>query len=206
MMPTVPDPHVVRPPKQERSRQAWTRALDEGLALLESEGLEAVTVSEVCRRSGMSAPSLYARVDGLAGLLAAVYEHGLSAVHATEAELAATLPHASAPVEERVAAAVGVLAEVFVRHRDFFRPVVAASLRDARIHARGVEESQRAQAELVAALGLDERVGRDIAAMAFAEVVVHTVYGADFTAPLPEGEAEFRTRLTRMGVARAEAG
>ena len=197
------DPHVVRPPKQERSRQAWNRALDAGLALLEDGGLDAVTVSEVCRRSGMSAPSLYARVDGIAGLVAAVYEHGMEPIRATEAELSRELPGAGAPVAERVAGVVGMLAEVFRRHRAFFRPVIAASARDPWIHARGVEESLRSQEALAAALALDERAGRDIAAMVFAEVVVRTMYGGDFSAPSPESEAEFRARLTRMGVARA---
>lgn len=204
-MPTAPKSPLVRPPQQERTRKAWKRALDEGLALLEGDGLDAVTVSEVCRRSGMSAPSLYARVDGIAGLVAAVYEHGLSAVHGTETELAEQLPSPDAPLADRVAGIVTMLAEVFRRHRAFFRPVIAASVRDPRIHARGVEESLRSQRALAAALGLDERTGADIAAMVFAEVVVRTVYGDDFSAPHPESEDEFRARLTRMGVARASA-
>jgi AcrR family transcriptional regulator len=200
---TTRDPHAVRPPKQARTREAWERALDVGLALLQEGGLDAVTVSEVCRRSGISAPSLYARVDGLAGLVAAVYEHGMTAVRATEAELMAGIPGPDSPPEARIAAVVDVLAELFLQHRAILRPVIASSVRDDRIHTRGVEESLRARAALSSALGLGPRVGNDIAAMVFAEVVVRTVYGDDFSTPSPESEREFRARLTRMGLARA---
>ncbi|GAA3755613.1 hypothetical protein GCM10022240_05700 [Microbacterium kribbense] len=68
---------VVREPKQQRTREAWNRVLDVGLALFIEGGLDGLTISEVCRRAEISAPSLYARVDGLAGLVAAVYEHAM---------------------------------------------------------------------------------------------------------------------------------
>ena len=202
-MTSTADAHAFREPKQERSRIAWERALDAGLALLEQRGLEAVTVTEVCRRAGISAPSLYARVDGRAGLVAAVYEHGMTALRATEAELLERVPPVDAPVEDRIAAIVAYMAGVFRRHRTLMRPIIASSTYDEHIHARGVEESLRSQQVMVDALGLPDDVGHDIAAMIFAEVVVRTVYGGEFSATTPETDEEFEGRLTRMGVARA---
>lgn len=199
------DPYVVRPPKQERSRIAWERALDAGVALLEEGGLDAVTISAVCRRGRISPPSLYARVDGLGGLVAAVYERGMLAIQETEFELMAGLPAADTPLDERLAAAVGAMSETFRRHRTLLSAIIASSVRDERIHARGVEEALRVQSAMADALALPDQVGHDIAAMVFAEGVMRTVYGTDFSAAEPESEPVFRARLTRMALARARA-
>ena len=80
---------VVREPKQARSREAWERVLEVGRQLIEEGGVPALTITEVCRRSGINAPSLYARVDGRAGLFAAVYERGMAEVRATEERMLA---------------------------------------------------------------------------------------------------------------------
>jgi AcrR family transcriptional regulator len=81
-----------RTAKQARSREAWGRVLAVGRHLVEEGGVEALTVTEVCRRSGISPPSLYARVDGKAGLFAAVYERGMADIASTEERVFAGLP------------------------------------------------------------------------------------------------------------------
>ncbi|WP_426321835.1 helix-turn-helix domain-containing protein [Microbacterium sp. E-13] len=71
----------IRPPQQARSRAAWERILDVGLRLPQQGGFDAVTIGDVCRQADVSAPSIYARVDGRAGLLLAVGERGMALVH-----------------------------------------------------------------------------------------------------------------------------
>ena len=41
----------VRPPKQQRSREAWNRVLDAGVAILEDGGYDAFTIAAVCERA-----------------------------------------------------------------------------------------------------------------------------------------------------------
>ena len=51
----------VRPPKQERSRAAWNRVLDAGVAILEDGGHDAFTIAAVCDRAGVAPTAIYAR-------------------------------------------------------------------------------------------------------------------------------------------------
>ncbi|MFH8253230.1 TetR/AcrR family transcriptional regulator [Microbacterium sp. B2969] len=194
---------LVRPPQQERSRAAWTRALDAGCALLEAGGIDAVTVTDVCRLSRMSPPSLYARVDGRAGLIAAIYEHGMRRVRALEDSLLTPVDPEDASVEQRVRHVATAMTELFRREQHLLRAVIGSSVQDTRIHSRGVEEALRVQAAMMRVLNLPEDAGHDIAAMIFAELVVNTVYGGEFTADPPADDDVFVARLIRMGVARA---
>lgn len=196
---------IVRPPLQQRSRAAWERVLQVGVRLLESGGIEAVTVAEVCRLARVSPPSLYARVDGRAGLIAAIYEHAMIDIRAAEDDALCPLEADHLPVAARIPRATAAMAESFRRSRRRLRPIIAASTQDEWIHRRGVEEALRVQERVVRILGLPDETGRDIAAMLFAELVMHTVYGGDFSALTPEGEPELVTRLTRMALARAGA-
>lgn len=199
------DNPAVRAPKQQRSRDAWDRVLAVGVQLFTEGGLEALTVTEVCRRAGVSAPSLYARVDGRAGLIAAVYEHAMLTIRASDAEVVGRLPGPDAPQAARIAAVVAAAAEQFSRNARLLRPIIAASLQDEWVHRRGIEEAQRLIGELSAALGIGEEAGRDIATMLFAELVMSTMYGADFASPFAPDATGHRDRLVRMATARAEA-
>lgn len=204
MSTTDAESYAQRPPKQERSRAAWNRALDVGLTLLESGGLDAVTITEVCRRGRISPPSLYARVAGRAGLIAAVYERGMARVRASEDAVVASLDTSGTP-EERVSGAIAAMTDVFTREQAVLRAVIASSTRDERIHARGVEEARRVQDRILGMIALPTAAGRDIAAMIFAELVFRTAYGGEFTAVHAESEPAFVARLTRMSLARAHA-
>lgn len=197
--------YMVRPPKQERSRLAWERVLKVGLKILETEGMDAVTIKEVCRQAGVTPPSLYARVDGLAGLMAAIFEHALVAIRETEQRILQQLPGPSASVEERVTAIVAFLDETFHTHESVLRPIVASAIRNGVVHPLGTSESSRVQKIMAEALGLPREMAEDIAGMVFAEVVIRHVYGPGFVSSEDETEQEFRARLTRMGVARARS-
>jgi len=195
----------VREPRQQRTRAAWERALAAGEELFIEGGLEALTVAEVCRRAGMSAPSLYARIDGRDGLIAAVYEHVMLRVRASDRELIGMLPSPDAPRAERIAAVVAAISEQFSRNADVLRPIIAASLQDDWVHRRGVEEARRVIDALSAALAVGRDAGRDIATMLFAELVMSTMYGVDFASPYSADDADLRARLVRMATARADA-
>lgn len=43
--PDVPGHLTIRPPRQERSRRAWDRVLDAGVALLEEAGYAGFTIA-----------------------------------------------------------------------------------------------------------------------------------------------------------------
>lgn len=193
----------VRVPRQERTRRAWERVLAVGEELFIEGGLDALTVSEVCRRAEISAPSLYARVDGRDGLIAAVYEHAMLRVRASDRDLFAALP-ADAPRDARIDAVVGAVWDQFSRNADVLRPIIAASLQDEWVRARGGEEARRVIDALSGALALGESAGRDIATMLFSELVMSTMYGLEFASPHAPDGADLRARLVRMATARAD--
>ncbi|WP_375390264.1 TetR/AcrR family transcriptional regulator [uncultured Amnibacterium sp.] len=197
--------HVVRQPKQARSRDGWERALEVGLALIEEGGVEALTVTEVCRRSGINAPSLYARVDGRAGLFTAVWERGMTDVRATEERVLAGLPRADADPAERAASAASAIAEVFATHVRFLRAVIGRSESDPVLLEHGAEESRRLLAGVAAALQTDPEVAREAAQTLYAECVLRTIYGADFFTGAAESDDAFRARLARSVAARIES-
>lgn len=196
---------VVREPKQARSREAWERALDVGRELLEEGGIEALTISEVCRRSNMSPPSLYARVDGLAGLFAAVYDRGMAQVAATEEQVFAGLPRPDATTRQRALDAAAAITDVFSRHAAFLRPIIGAAGREPALLRRGATESRRLLDHIVRALQMDTDTAEDIARSLYSECVVRTMYGDDFFTDRPESAADFQARIGRVAASRASA-
>src|SRR5215212_3486058 len=68
----------VRPPKQRRSREAWSRVLDAGVAVLEDGGYDAFTIAAVCERAQVAPTAIYARTSSKDALFLAVYEHGIA--------------------------------------------------------------------------------------------------------------------------------
>src|SRR3954468_2875198 len=68
----------VRPPKQRRSREAWNRVLDAGVAILEDGGYEAFTIAAVCERAAVAPTAIYAGTMSKDPLFLAVYEHGIA--------------------------------------------------------------------------------------------------------------------------------
>jgi AcrR family transcriptional regulator len=193
---------AVRAPRQRRTTESWERILAVGLELLESGGAGALTISEVCRRAGVSAPSIYARVDGRAGLFAAVYERGMDLV--VEAEAAAVLRNVmpDASPADQVRAGVSVLAEVFDERTPFMRAVIQHSAVDAGLLTRGSAEAKRVMEVVARALPGDAAAAREVATTLFAECVVRVMYGSDFFRSGGEPLADFIGRLSRLASAR----
>src|SRR4051794_5768169 len=127
----------VRPPKQRRSREAWNRVLDAGVALLEDGGYDAFTIAAVCERAQVAPTALYARTTSKDALFLAVYEHGIARLRA-EQQVFADPTHWSglapaALVREGVAQVVGIS----LRHRRYLRAVVLVSGVHPEVQARG---------------------------------------------------------------------
>lgn len=183
-----------RPPRQERTREGWARILSVGLELLESGGWDALTIAEVCRRARVSAPSIYARVDGRAGLFDAVYEHGMLRVQATEREQFGLLPAEAAEVGD----VVGAFVRVFLTHEAFLRAVIRHSASSPELLARGSQEAQRITATMAGALPVEHELGTRIARVIFSECVIRVMYGAGFYTEHDESPSEFVDTLTSI--------
>src|SRR5215212_11927479 len=109
----------VRPPKQQRSREAWNRVLDAGVAILEDGGLEAFTIAAVCERAGVAPPAIYARTTSKDALFLAVYEHGIGRLRDEQEVFARPERWAGLPPVELVRAAVAELVGITFRHERF---------------------------------------------------------------------------------------
>jgi len=194
---------VVRAPSQERTRESWERIIDAGTRLLEEEGFEALTISAVCRAARVSPPTIYARVDGLAGLFWAIYDRGMTAVRATQdADLraAAQTPPGS---RERTIAVVTAGCATFVEHERFLRPVIRFASSNEALLARGAASSQAlvdAMTDLLSHPGTDG--AEAVARMIYAECVFRVMYGDHFLGHSPESAVEFQERLTGLALAR----
>lgn len=181
---------AVRPPLQARTKESWHRVLEVGLELLEHGGFDALTVSEVCRRARISAPSLYARVDGRRGLFLAVYEHGMALVRETE-QHELTAAHGS------VDAVVGAVAAVFSRHSSLLRTVIARASDDAALLERGAARSRAVVERVADALPGDFPAERRLstARMIYTECAFRAMYGDAFWHPDGQPEAAFVASL-----------
>lgn len=189
----------VREPQQARSRAAWQRVLAAGRELLESGGYDALTVSEVCRRAGVTAPSLYARVDGRDALFRAVYEDAMHDVVATEdAAFGAT--------DGSLGSVVRAVVQVFDRHHRLLRAIVTRAASDPRLLEQGARTSRRLQSRVAEALNAGrEKAGasredraRDAARLIYVECLFRTMYGPRFWSDDPESLEAFAERLTTL--------
>lgn len=196
----------VRPPLQRRSREAWHRVLDAGVALLEEGGYDAFTIAAVCDRAGVAPRALYARVDTKDALFLAVYEHGLARVRADEALLADQTRWRGLGPELVAEQAVREVAAIFRRHAGLLRAVVLISGVHPEVYRRGSHYGQQL-GDLFTALLLSteapidqpdpEAAVRAAFNAVFSTLVLRTAYGPAFAAPDTDDEA-FLDTLTTM--------
>lgn len=188
-------PQPVRPPLQQRSRAGWERILDVGLTLLEEGGYEALTIADVCRQARVSAPSLYARVDGRAGLFRAVYERGMASVIKTE-------NRCFEAVDGTGRSAVEAAVETFEAHRRFLRAVTRHSASDPDLLRRGSYESRRFTQRVADALReVPARQALSLARVIYIECSFRAMYGDEFWSDVPEDREAFTARLCSIAEA-----
>jgi AcrR family transcriptional regulator len=189
----------VRPPKQRRSREAWRRVLDAGVAILEDGGYEAFTIAAVCDRAGVAPPAIYARTTTKDALFLAVYEHGIARLRADELVLVDAARWAGLTAQELVRAAAAELAGIALRHAPFLRAVVLISAAHPEVRRRGsvysTELGERFAAMLRPVAGLiahrdPEAAVRACFATIFAAIIIRVAYGAGFAA-VPVDDATF---------------
>ena len=189
MSEVAPTARAVREPRQARSRASWDRVVAVGRDLLAEGGYDALTISDVCRRAGVTAPSIYARVDGRVGLFRAVYEDVMRDVLASEDEL-------SAAAEPSAAGAVRATALVFDRHEALLRAVIRRAVEDPWLLERGAEASRRLRARISAGLPQhDGEAAASVARVVYEACVFRTIYGPRFWSDSPETLEAFCERL-----------
>src|SRR3954451_16333689 len=123
----------VRPPKQQRSREAWNRVLDAGVALLEDGGYDAFTIAALCERAAVAPPAIYARTASKDALFLAVYEHGIARLRDEQAVFDDDARWAGLSAADRVRAAVAEMVGISLRHQRFLRAVVLLSAAHAEV-------------------------------------------------------------------------
>lgn len=199
----------VRPPKQRRSREAWNRVLDAGVAILEDGGYDAFTIAAVCQRAGVAPPAIYARTTSKDALFLAVYEHGMArlrdeqAVFSDEARWQGLAPAAL------VAAAVAEMVGISFRHERLLRAVVLISAAHPEVARRGSRYSQElgegfARVVLRVAHAVDHPdpvvAVRSCFGTVFAASIIRVAYGAGFATPAPVDDDGFVADLGETAV------
>jgi AcrR family transcriptional regulator len=195
---------AVRPPKQRRSREAWSRVLDAGVGLLEDGGLEAFTIAAVCERAGVAPPAIYARTTSKDALFLAVYEHGIGRLRDEQEVFARPERWAGLPPVELVRAAVAELVGITLRHERFLRAVVLISAAHPEVQRRGSRYSQElGEAFGAVVLGAGDAIAHadPVAAVracfgtVFAAAIIRVAYGPGFATPAPVDHDTFLAAL-----------
>jgi AcrR family transcriptional regulator len=200
---------AIRPPQQQRSREAWNRVLDAGVGLLEDGGYEAFTIAAVCARAGVAPPSIYARTTSKDALFLAVYEHGISRLREAEAVFADEQRWAGLAPADLVRAAVAETVGLFLRHRRFLGAVVLISAVHPEVRRRGAGYAQQLgegfasvvlRASGVIAHADPQAAVRACFGTVFATSVLRVAYGGGFTTPSPVDDETFAADLGEQAV------
>ncbi|MGY1840168.1 MULTISPECIES: TetR/AcrR family transcriptional regulator [unclassified Modestobacter] len=205
--PWTPEDLTVRPPRQRRSREAWARVLDAGVALLEDGGYEAFTIAAVCERAGVAPPAIYARTTSKEALFLAVYEHGISRLHDVRAAFDRPDRWIGLTPHERVRTAVTTAVRGLLAHRSFFRAVVLISAAHPEVQRRGSLYSRELGSRFVDTVSpvVDAHPDAKAAAWScfstvFAAVVIRVAYGSDFGTASPVDDDTFTAALADTAV------
>jgi AcrR family transcriptional regulator len=199
----------VRPPKQRRSREAWHRVLDAGVAILEDGGYDAFTIAAICDRAAVAPPAIYARTTSKDALFLAVYEHGISRLRAEQEVFADESRWAGLGPAAVVRAAVAEMVGISLRHQRFLRAVVLVSAAHPEVARRGSLYSQElgegfARVVLPAREAIrhddPEAAVRSIFGTVFATSIIRIAYGPGFATPTPVDDDAFVADLGETAV------
>jgi len=132
-----------RKPKQARSRQSFDRMLDAATHILEDGGLQALTLSEVSRRSKVSIGSIYCRVEGKDDLLRTVQQRALGHMDREFALLLLRVRRRELPLRELVPTVVRELANFLRRHARVLSAFMQQAAHDPVIRSAGANSWQQ---------------------------------------------------------------
>jgi AcrR family transcriptional regulator len=190
----------VRPPKQRRSREAWNRVLDAGVAVLEDGGYDAFTIAAVCERAQVAPTAIYARTSSKDALFLAVYEHGIVRLREEQEVFADPARWAGLAPAELVRAAVAEMIGISLRHQRYLRAVVLISADHPEVRRRGSRYSQElGEGFARVVLGARQSITHDephtavrsIFATVFATAIIRIAYGPGFATPVPVDDDAF---------------
>ena len=195
---TSPPRTSERAPQQARSRESWDRVLKVSMELFEEGGWSGLTITEVCRRADVSAPSIYARVDGKAGLFRAAHEQWLLQIEKTERALTADHVREGVSPADAATAAALVIIGVFEAHSRALRALVTRSGDDDELLDRGGAASRELLDRLAGTLPTPTERAEAALRAVYAECVMRLLYGEHFLMPSPEPDAQFRERVAAL--------
>lgn len=196
----------IRPPLQQRSREAWERILEAGVALLEEGGYEAFTIAAVCERAQVVPRAVYARVNTKEGLFLAVYEHGIARLLAGHDVFTDEQRWDGLDPDRLIREAVHALVSLNLRHAGFLRAVVLISGVHPEIYRRGTRYSRRlGEAFTTRVLSVRGNVNHEdphsavwtAFDMAFSTLMLRIAYGSGFATP-DRSDREFADMLADM--------
>jgi AcrR family transcriptional regulator len=199
----------VRPPKQQRSREAWNRVLDAGVAILEDGGYDAFTIAAVCERAAVAPTAIYARTTSKDALFLAVYEHGIGRLRAGQEVFADGDRWAGLVPVDLVRAAVTEMVGLSLRHQRFLGAVVLLSAAHQEVQRRGDRYARElgdgfTGVVLRAADAIThpdaEAAVRSCFGTVFAATMIRVAYGPAFATPSPVGDDAFVSHLGEMAV------
>jgi len=194
----------VRPPKQQRSREAWNRVLDAGVAILEDGGYDAFTIAAVCERAAVAPTAIYARTTSKDALFLAVYEHGIAALRAEQGIFADDGRWAGLAPAELVRSAVAEMVGISLRHQRFLGAVVLISAAHPEVARRGSQYAQElgdgfSRVVLRASDAIThpdvEAAVRACFGTVFAASIIRVAYGPGFATPSPVDDDTFIASL-----------
>lgn len=184
--------YTVRPPLQQRSKEAWERTLAAGVELLREGGYAAFTIAAVCERAAVPPRAIYARVDTKEALFLAVYEYGLAQVRQQIGQVFDGVSPSCNSARPLVREVVQGIAGVFHHHEAFLKPILLLSSTHPEVHRRGSAYSQELGENFVAALQsripqIPHQDRTEALHLCFgivhAAVVMRTMYGPGFAVP-----------------------
>lgn len=135
-MPSLPELHWVRTPRQARSQETLDRILDAAEALVAEKGFEDATVADVARRAGSSVGAFYARFRDKDGLLYALYERYFEQATATADVALDPARWEGASIDEILRSVVRFLVRVYRERTGLIRAFVVRNHMDGEFRAR----------------------------------------------------------------------
>jgi AcrR family transcriptional regulator len=132
-----------RPPKQRRSRQSYDRMVDAAIEILKEDGLPALTLAEVSRRSRVSIGSIYCRVNSKEDLIRDVQSRALTDMEQEFAALVNRVRRKALPLRELVPAIVRELALYLRRHATLLTAFMQSGAQDPLVEAAGRKAFQQ---------------------------------------------------------------
>jgi len=194
---------------QERSRRSRQAILQAGYALLEEQGIDALTVDAVAERAGMAVGSVFRRFGDKEGLLLAIQHAFTESLQAeiTRRMSAERLRELTDPAAA-IAEAVGAITDAFHAHEGLLRAFLLLGTRHDAVRAEGSRASAEGNGFFAAALAHVPIAHQDRAAaldfafrLVYATVAHRVTHGESLESDRPLPWDQMRDRLQAAVVA-----